>query len=272
MKHCISVATLAIFAFALFLAPSVRAQQDAARPAPQDIGAVPGHLPKVHYIPSDTWRLYPVWVDASMVLNADGSISSLIPKNEGEWSLKPLLTAPRQNGCVPAGGVIQEIVGVPDHRSVEEATKNSRLVVLGKVTEKSFGVNVYLPGQLLRVVPEKTLKGQPRDAPAYFVFMPVGNFKIGSVPICAKDSRYPDAPAVGDEVLLFVPDEPGWETKQSEPYLELLDDGGIVTIHSDSTVSLPARFAKPASPGASVPKSTEDLLARVQAAAGQESR
>jgi hypothetical protein len=144
-------------------------------------------------------------------------------------------------------------------------------VILGKVTEKAFGVQVYFPGQLLRVVPEKILKGQPRNVPAYFVFMPVGNFKIGEVPLCVTDSRYPDAPEAGDQVLLFVPeDEPNWQAKQNEPYLELLDDGGIVTIHSNSTVSLPARFARASSPGPGGPKVTpEEILARVRTAAVQ---
>jgi hypothetical protein len=94
--------------------------------------------------------------------------------------------------------------------------------------------------------------------------MPVGDFKIGNVPLCVTDNRYPDAPKVGEQVLLFVPeDEPDWQAKQNEPFLELLDDGGIVTIHSDSSVSLPAKFAKAASPKVKA----GDVLARVRAAA-----
>ena len=252
MKQSLLLAA-GVLAGAVFLSYPVSGQQDAARPQPQDIGAEPGHLPKVHYVPSDSWTTSPIWIDASLVLNRDGSINtSLIPKDQAEWDLKPLLAMPLKNGCVPAGAVLQDIVNAPDRRSVEEATKNSRLVILGKVTEKAFGVEVYLPGQLLRVVPEEILKGQPRSVPAYFVFMPVGDFKIGNVPLCVTDNRYPDAPKVGDQVLLFVPeDEPDWRAKQNEPFLELLDDGGIVTIHSDSSVSLPAKF----------------VLARVRAAA-----
>jgi hypothetical protein len=178
MKQSPSLATGAFLAVALLLTSAAAAQQDAARPTPQDIGAEAGHLPKVHYVPTDTWRPYPIWIDASMVLNKDGSINtSLIPKEEAEWNLKPLLALPQKNGCVPAGGVLEDIVNAPLRDSVEHAAKNSRLVILGKVTEKTFGVEVYLPGQLLRVVPEETLKGQPRNVPAYFVFMPVGDCK-----------------------------------------------------------------------------------------------
>ena len=115
MKQSTSVVVGVFLSGALLLWSAATAQQDAARPLPKDIGAGPGHLPKVHYVPSDAWRQYPIWVDASLVLNQDGSINtSLIPKQEGEWSLKPLLTAPRQHGCVPAGGVLQDIANAPD--------------------------------------------------------------------------------------------------------------------------------------------------------------
>jgi hypothetical protein len=259
-------AILLCLATSLLLSSAAIAQRDAARPLPQDVGAEPGHLPKVHYVPSDTWRASPIWIDASLVLNRDGSINTaLIPKDEATFSLKPLLSSPLEHGCVPTGAILQDIANAPDRRSVEEATRNSRLVILGRVTEKAYGVEVYIPGQLLRVVPEKILKGQPRNVPAYFVFMPVGNFKIGSVPICAQDNRYPDPPRVGDQVLLFVPDGANWEAKQGEPFLEMLDDGGIVTVHADSTVSLPARFG--IATGSSV--KAEDVLARVRAATVQ---
>ncbi len=148
-----------------------------------------GHLPKIHYVPSDSLRTFPIWVDASMVLNRDGIINPLIEKPEGQAFLRSLLASPLENGCVPQDMVIVDLVNPPNRGSIEEATRNSRLVILGKVTERAFGVYVYLPGQLLRVAPEQILKGEPREVPAYFVFMPVGNFKIGSVPICAKDSR-----------------------------------------------------------------------------------
>jgi hypothetical protein len=88
MKQCISAATLVIFAGALLLASTAIAQQDAARPVPQDIGAMSGHLPKIHYVPSDSLRTFPIWVDASMVLNRDGIINPLIEKPEGQAFLR----------------------------------------------------------------------------------------------------------------------------------------------------------------------------------------
>ncbi len=256
-------------ATALLVASAAVAEQDAVRPPLQDIGAEPGHLPKVHYIASEAWRPSPIWIDASMVLNHDGSVdTALVPKDEADWFLAPLLSSTPEHGCVHTGGILQDNVNAPDRGSLEEAAKSSRLVILGRVTEKAFGLEAYIPGQLLRVVPLETLKGQPRNVPAYFVFMPVGNFKIGTVPICATDKRYPDPPQVGDEVLLFVPDGPNWQAKQSEPFLELLDDGGIVTLHADSTVSLPARFAKAGAPRLK----PEDVLSRVRGAVVQGER
>jgi hypothetical protein len=268
MKQLLLLAT-GVLAGAVFLSYPVSGQQDAARPLHQDIGAEPGHLPKVHYAPTETSSTaYPIWIDASMVLNKDGSLNTtLVPKEMGEWDLMATLRLPLKDGCVHAGGTIEEIVDAPDRRSVEQATKISGLVILGRITEKAFGVESYKPGQLLRVVPEKVFKGQPRRVPAYFVFIPVGNFKIGNTPLCVTDSRYPDAPTVGEEVLLFVPEVTNGQEKQDEPFLQLLDDGGIVTIHSDLTVSLPAKFS---ATGAK-PLTSSDLLSRVRAAAAMKS-
>src|ERR1700722_7121229 len=101
MKQSLLLAA-GVLAGAVFLSYPASGQQDAARPQPQDIGAEPGHLPKVHYVPSDSWRTSPIWIDASIVLNRDGSINpSLSPKDQAEWDLKPLLAMPLKNGCVP---------------------------------------------------------------------------------------------------------------------------------------------------------------------------
>ena len=269
MKHVAALAAGFLLAGSLLLPSAVTGQQDAARPQPQDIGAQPGHLPKVHYVPSNAaYTKYPIWVDASMVFNPDGSVNTTLLPVEGERTVTALLQKAPAHGCVPVGTYFEDLANLPERNSIEQATKNSRLVVLGKVTENAYGISGYIPGQLLRVVPEEVIKGQPRDVAAYFVFVPVGYFKLGSVTLCKTDSRYPEAPRVGDQVLLFVPDGPNWQADQKEPYLELQDDGGIVTIHGDSTVSLPKRFQRPGDTKA--PPSSGDVLSRVRAA-GKES-
>ena len=216
-------------AASLLLSSAVTAQQDAARPQPpppQDIGATPGHLPKVHYIPSRAPEMtYPLWIDSSMVLNADGTTNTSLINPEGVREIQAIRGLPREGGCAQVTAYLQDIANLPSRATLEQAAQSSRLVILGKVTEKAYGFLVYEPGQLLRVVPEEVIKGSSRDVPAYFVFFPVGTLKLGDLKICKTDSRYPEPPAVGDEVLLFAPDEPKWD--QREPFLELEDDGGM---------------------------------------------
>lgn len=262
---------LAVAAGTLLLPPATAAQQDAARPQPQDIGAQPGHLPKVHFIPSAaSLTRYPIWVEASKVFRPDGSVDSALIPVEGQRMLAALMTKAPDNGCVRVGPFFEDIVNPPERNSIEQATRNSRLVLRGRVSENAYGVSGYIPGQLLRVVPEETIKGKPRDVEAYYVFIPMGRFKLGNVAVCKTDSRYPDPPRVGDEVLLFVPDEPSWQADQSEPYLELLDDGGIATIHANATLSLPKRL-RTSNPTTSV-MTPDDFLARVRTAAGHGGR
>ena len=266
MKQVLSLAARALLISALFSSPAAMAQRDATQPLPQDIGADPGHLPKVHYIAT---RLpqgkYPFWVDSSMLLKSDGSINAPLLSAESQHLIQVVLTKPTEHGCVQAGANGEDLTNAPDRSSIEEATKTARLVILGRVTEKSYGLSIDVFGQMLRVEPQETLKGQPRSVPAYFVFMPVGNVKVGSTTVCKTDIRYPPPPEIGDQVLLFAPNDPDWEANQTEPYLELLDDGGLVTIHPDLTVSEPKRFEH-SNTKASVSK-REDILARVRSAA-----
>lgn len=262
-----------IFVASSFLLSCVlTAQQDAAQPPPRDIGARPGHLPKVHYLPSRASSSnYPFWVDASMLLNADGSVNTTLLHPAAVRLIQILrATPPAENGCVHVGHTFEDLVSPPDRNTPEQATRNSRLVLLGTVTERAYGFAGDEPGQLLRVRPDEALKGQPRNVPAYFVFLPVGTFKIGGLKICKTDDHYSDPPAVGEQVLLFVPDDPAWQQDQNDPYIELMDEAGLIAIHADSSVSLPKRF-RTNSHGVTISSSGGELLERVRtAAAGKE--
>lgn len=255
---------------AFTIASGLNAQRDASRPTPKDIAPDAGHqIPKVHYVPADAARTkYPVWVDASMVFTKDGGINREYFWRGGIEEVEALLKAPLEHGCVQAGAIYDDIVGLPPRDSLEQASKNSQLVLLGKVTEIAVGFGYQTPGQLLRVSPQEVIKGKPRNVPAYFVFVPVGDFTLDGKRICKTDERFPDPPHVGDRVLLLVPNGPNWQQKQDEPFLDLQDDSGLVTLRSDSTASLPARFRR-ARPELSAEK-TEDILARVRAASGKE--
>jgi hypothetical protein len=245
----------------LVLSSSADSQQDDSRPKHIDVGARPGHLPKAHYIPTRQEMKFPVWVDASLVFNSDGSINTDLVHPEGVKEIQALRGRSLINGCTPEGPFFEDIVNLPPRATPEEATKTAQLVLLGKVTETAYGLFVLEPGQLLRIVPQEIIKGQPRDVDAYFVFFPVAEFMLGGIKICKTDNRYPAAPAVGDQVLLFLP--PGAES-QTEPYLELDDDGGIITLHANGVVSLPKRYRGRSS---STSIGGDELLARVRAVA-----
>ncbi|HLX10958.1 MAG TPA: hypothetical protein VKY89_24140 [Thermoanaerobaculia bacterium] len=265
LRDCLLISIWAASSF--LLSSEIAAQQDAARPQappPQDIGAAPGHLPKVHYVPSRAPEMtYPLWVDRSLVLNADGTVNTALIHPQGIREIQALRRLPREGGCTLVGPTLQDIINLPPRDNLEEATQSSQLVILGKVTEKAYGVMVDEPGQLLRVEPEEILKGHPREVPAYFVFFPVGTFKLGDLTICKTDNRYPEPPAVGDQVILFSLE---WQPlDRHEPYLELEDGEGIVTIHSSGAVSLPRRFHGETT--TSVSPSKDDVVARVRAAA-----
>jgi hypothetical protein len=66
LRDCLLISIWAASSF--LLSSEITAQQDAARPQPpppQDIGAAPGHLPKVHYVPSRAPEMtYPLWASA----------------------------------------------------------------------------------------------------------------------------------------------------------------------------------------------------------------
>ncbi len=248
--------------------PGALAQRDAARPQPQDIGALPGHLPKAHFAPRGMSgsAAYPIWIDASLLLNGDGSVNTGLVPPDAVPDVKAILARASTGGCVQIGAFFEDLVNPPERNSIEQAVRSSRLVILGKVTERSFGMSGPIPGQLLRVVPEEVFKGQSRSVPAYFVFMPVGTFQIGSATVCKTDSRYAAPPAVGDHVLLFGPEEPSCRDCRDEPYLEVGDDGGIITFHDDQAPSLPQRYRGAPGPKPR-PASPEELVARVRAAA-----
>ncbi len=258
-----------ILSISVLLSPGADAQPRTTTPpvTHQDIGAEPGHLPKAHYVPSRTTQPYPVWIEKSMLLNPDRSVNTNLVPPPGVAAIKTLRRTPAEGGCVRVGAAFEDTMGIPPRETIEEGTRNSRLIVLGRVTEKAYGFQVDVPGQLLRVVPEETLKGVPRDVPAYFVFVPVATFHLDAMPLCKTDDRFADPPEVGDEVLLFAPSEPDRHEDEREPFFELEDDRGLVTLHSSDVVSLPRAWRSKGAAKSS-PLTRGGLLERVHLAIG----
>jgi hypothetical protein len=199
-----------------------------------------GSLPDVYYRPGDPDAKYPVWIDqADMVTTSGGLNTALLPASE-IFFIQGYLSSPPKNGCIPVGTFFEDFNGFPPRRNLEEATASSRLTVLGTVTDAAPGFSGATPGQLLRVEPIEILKGHARKVDAYYVFFPVGQVTLGKVKLCKTDPRYPEAPRVGDNVVLFAPDR--WPWVEDDPFLDVMDDGGIVTLRHEGTVSLPDRY------------------------------
>jgi hypothetical protein len=247
MKRFTTLSLTAILSGLLISSPRADAQPSTPSVAHEDSDTKPGHLPKVHYVSSQTGSSHPAWIEKSMLLNADQSVNTDLASPAVAAAIKALQGSPIEGGCVRVRAYPDDSIGVPPRGTIEEGTRNSSLIIRGKVTEKAYGFRIDIPGQLLRVVPQETLKGTPREVSAYFVFLPVGNFHLGSTPLCKMDDRYAEAPRVGDEVLLFVP--VGFDRAQEvqEPLLDLEDGEGLVTIRSKGELSLPRTWRNHAS-------------------------
>ena len=101
---------------------------------------------------------------------------------------------------------------------------------------------------------EEVLRGDAKLA-QYYIFVPSGEFQAGPYKICKKDSRFPAAPRIGDEVVVLVPEV----EDPAEPYLDLEWDTSLVVIHSRGEVSFPRGYSdRPAV------DSRKELLQRVR--------
>lgn len=142
-------------------------------------------------------------------------------------------------GCIVLEEFYEEWAGSADRSSIEKAAQTAELVLTAEVVGRDFGFQHMVPGQLLRVRPERVLKGQ---APLshYFVFLPIGTFESGPYKFCKTDSRYPEPPGIGERVLLFVP----VVGASDEHYLDLRTESSIVTIVGDGSASLPRPFER----------------------------
>lgn len=144
---------------------------------------------------------YPIWVDASLALKGGRPDPELLGPSANR--LNEILSSPLENGCHAVGPVYFQIAYPEPRETIDDAIVHSRSNILGRVTGSSYGFYGGIPGQLLRVTPERIF-GEAVLARSLFVFVPVGRFKVGNDDICKYDPAYAEAPAVGGEVFLFV--------------------------------------------------------------------
>jgi len=229
-----------------------------APPRPAD-----ADLPRVyspHHVRTDS----PVWIDARNLLGADGKPDARNYRDPHDLrSLTQLLQATPEDGCVAVKEIFRSVAAPPQRATIEAAVAGAELVLLGTVQGAAYGFSGTVPGQLLRVVPDQLLAGRAHTVSAYYAFVPIGTFLVGGTKVCKTDARYPEPPLPGEQVVLFVPRL--GEPDPSEPFVDLFDDGGIVTIHADAGVDLPARYKDQES--RPPVKTKAELLARIRAAA-----
>ena len=205
---------------------------------------------------------YPMFVSASVAITDEGEFNSdlFAPSVLRMLNRYPKRLDPVAN-CIVLEEFYEEWAGSPDRSTIEKASQTAELILMAEVVGRDFGFQHMIPGQLLRVRPERVLKGQ---APLshYFVFLPIGTFESGPYRFCKTDSRYPKPPEIGQQVLLFVPAIGASE----EHYLDLRTETSIVTVGAEGKIDLPQPFER--SLGAEDAISIDAVLGRVTANLG----
>jgi hypothetical protein len=111
------------------------------------------------------------------------------------------------SSCVRQGSVfVQTRPGTRKPRSIEELVVFAEAIVMGTVVDVDGGYYMgWRPGLLLKLGDVEWLKISPEYplGSAVYVHVPVGRYQIGDVPVCADHPGWPEAPAIGDSMLLF---------------------------------------------------------------------
>lgn len=131
-----------------------------------------------------------------------------------------------------------------------EEVRRAERIVSGVIVNKEAGFFQSTPGTLLRLRPQETIFGEHRGDDQ-FVFIPVGEVRVGEKSVCSKDSRFPFVPGVGGEIVLLVP--PHWFNDGEILFIGI--DRGFLPIVNDR-VALPQRFGT--SP--TVPRGKRELI------------
>ena len=159
-------------------------------------------MPEVLFL--DKTDEYPTWVRADRVLDAKGNVDSTLFQQAYVDLLEKLFsTHPGGKSCM---GVDEKYVREGADRVVtfEETVHGADWIFSGKITGKAGGFSQDQPGTLLRVEPTRVLHG-PRDRNyPHYIFLPAGDFSVGTMNFCVTDVLYTAVPEVDDQVLLMV--------------------------------------------------------------------
>jgi len=156
-------------------------------------------------------RIGELWLSADMLVSRNGGLllaqHELLDQSWGE-ELSAALESPGEE-CLEIGpGTYAE---VPLPTSFSDAVEKADAIIYGAVTGIAGGFYAGMhPGLLIQVEVKEWVDRQPDypERPYTYFYYPVGDFRLGSIEICKKDTSWPDPPKVGDEVLLFPRSEP----------------------------------------------------------------
>lgn len=203
------------------------------------------------------------WVEASRVLTPSGEVDPKLFSPDDAKDFRRMLDRPEVGGCIYGGSTfLDELVILGETpspaRSLADALKSSELILVGTVTNKSYGFSSGIAGQLVQVRPDVLIKDSKGAQDDYYLFIPVGTFKVGSKTICKVDSREAPAPEIGEQVALFVRST----TRGDSAFIHPIEASHI-TIKSDGSLLAPDRLKS------GLPTTKRELLQILAKAAAQ---
>lgn len=185
---------------------------------------------------------YPYWVDASQAVDANDYVHGEYFFDEGR-TLKAWMATPEENGCIPIGIAQPSLAPDSEHPQVRDTLKDavgtSIHIVQATVVDQAVGFASEIPGTLLTLRLDKTLKGG--QAPSTFhIFMPVGDVPFGRKQICKSDANYIPIPRVGDQIVIFTLGFGGEGGR-----LAIVGSGAdIVSVARDGRLTLPIQYTQ----------------------------
>jgi hypothetical protein len=99
------------------------------------------------------------------VLDADGSLNTTLLHPATVVLIQNFRNNAAGKVAVAVGHYFEDQASPPERNTLEQAARNSRLVLLGTVTERTYGFAGDEPGQLLRVTPDEIIKGSRVKSP-----------------------------------------------------------------------------------------------------------
>lgn len=185
-------------------------------------------------------KSYPTWVSAAVATRPDGSLDTALFHPFWLEMIQAQLSVPHnpELGCIPAGEVFLSWVAPPDMTTLEKAFAASAQTLRVKITDRDFGFDRGVPGQLFKAEVLESYKGVANNT-SYYFFVPVGRVKVGRQEICKTDYRFKVVPQPGDEAILLI-----HTVAPGDPYLDLAFEDGLIVLRGAEAFFSGARGLK----------------------------